>query len=64
MRKIKSKLLHHFRGMGVQFNNRYVLYPKICPLILSKFPLTRLFELQTGLEFAQLKTSPCIDDLN
>ena len=29
MRKIKSKLLHHFRGMGVQINNRDEVETKI-----------------------------------
>ena len=28
-----------------------LLYPKICPLILSRFPLTRFLELHTGLGF-------------
>ena len=54
---IKQRLIQMLRDYVEIFAWSYedmpglVLYPKIFPLTLSRFPLTRLFELHTGLGF-------------
>ena len=50
-RKYAKNVVKKFGMEYASYKRTHVLYPKICPLILSRFPLIRLFELQIGLGF-------------
>ena len=60
-----TRLLHEEQTLNAYIApKRMLLYPKIFPLILSTFLITRLLELKIKLGFALLKTPPCTVDLN